>query len=482
MTLDSSVPPRDGSVFISYARADNEKPPHDDRIAGWVTFFWDQLRWELTTRGAKRAKLWLDRYEIDPAEAFTAKIEAAVKEAAVMVPIFSENWVQSEWCRAEVEGFARNHQDAGQRVVPIFKTELDRKLLPSIIQSENAKEGYKFYEVNSRGELHEFYWRGLKDIENYFLRLRDVALFIIAQMDRGNPIPVVQKPRSGRTAFVAQSTSELRDARQRLMNDLIGAGHSVVPDIDSLPDIAADYEAAIRVSLEHSELAVFLLAEQHGMTPSGGTELILDLQIRIAREVAAGGRNFSRVLWAPKWLPGLNDQKRDPFEVVARFGGLQPGEELFAEEVTNLSQWLRERMVPLSVLRDAEAGPILIIAADKADEDAVFDLANLLQGLDRRILPLESDAALPSPEGTSTPSAVVIWGNAESAVIDSCLARLPKNWQMICLLLPGGDERAKRRFFREAVLSEKLPSLPTDRKGARALLERLELLPEGQEP
>ena len=84
------LPSRAGTVFISYARADDEKPPHDDTAQGWVTFLWDQLRWELTTRGAKQAKLWLDRYQIDPAESFTPKIEAAVKEAAVILPILSE--------------------------------------------------------------------------------------------------------------------------------------------------------------------------------------------------------------------------------------------------------------------------------------------------------------------------------------------------------------------------------------------------------
>lgn len=49
----SSPPSRDGSVFISYARADDQKPPFEDAIEGWVTFFWDQLRFELTDRVAQ---------------------------------------------------------------------------------------------------------------------------------------------------------------------------------------------------------------------------------------------------------------------------------------------------------------------------------------------------------------------------------------------------------------------------------------------
>jgi hypothetical protein len=50
-----------GTVFISYARADAVKPPFDKATKGWVTFFWHQLRWELTNAGLPEAKLWLDR-------------------------------------------------------------------------------------------------------------------------------------------------------------------------------------------------------------------------------------------------------------------------------------------------------------------------------------------------------------------------------------------------------------------------------------
>jgi|CXWL01.1.fsa_nt_gi hypothetical protein len=62
--IDSTPSSSDHSVFISYARADNEPP--DSETKGWVSFFWDQLRYELTDRGAAEAKLWLDRYQIDP--------------------------------------------------------------------------------------------------------------------------------------------------------------------------------------------------------------------------------------------------------------------------------------------------------------------------------------------------------------------------------------------------------------------------------
>jgi hypothetical protein len=65
MTAGPELQKYAGTVFISYARADDVKPPFDKTTKGWVTFFWHQLRWELTNAGLPEAKLWLDRYEIE---------------------------------------------------------------------------------------------------------------------------------------------------------------------------------------------------------------------------------------------------------------------------------------------------------------------------------------------------------------------------------------------------------------------------------
>jgi TIR domain len=469
------TPPREGTVFISYARADNQQPPHDDAAQPWVTFFWDNLRWELTSRGAKGAKLWFDRYQIDPAEAFTPKIKAAVREAKLIVPVFSENWAQSQWCREEVEEFARAHNDAGERLVPIFKDELDRELLPPLMKGDDAKEGYRFFAVDPRGEVHEFYWRGLQNRDEYFKILKHIAHFIIDRLDIVSSVTTdTSLPATGRTVFLAESAKELRDARQRLVNDLAGAGHAVVPDIDTLPDTAAGYEAAIRAALGQAEMAVFLLGDNRGVTPEGGSEPILDLQLRLARK----RRRLPRVFWAPKWLPGNASTKRDPFEVASRFGGLKASEELFGEEVTDLSKWLRDRLAA-EAQPSTTGGPglVLIAAADTADEAAAFDLARLLQGVGRRVLPLAPSDPVPSTEHGALPRLLILWGAAEVAAIDVCLRRLPTAPPQICLLLSGGDEGAKSRFFREGVLAQKLQNLPADQPSARALLEQLEILP-----
>jgi hypothetical protein len=283
---------RDGTVFISYARADNLEPPMPNAPSGWVTFFWDQLRWELTDRGAKRAKLWLDRYEIEPAERFTKKIEDAVREAKLIVPVLSENWVGSDWCRREIETFGECRPDAVDRIVPVVKNEPRRETLPELLRGPNAREGYRFFVQDPSGEVREFYWRGLQDEKAYFEILKRIARFIIEQLGEDLPERLPQPtPNNGRTVYVAVAARELRDARQRLVNDLTGAGFAVVPAEDDLPDTAEDCAKAVRDALVRAELAVHLLGENPGadkhklLVPVAGiVGLIADDKRKFGRE------------------------------------------------------------------------------------------------------------------------------------------------------------------------------------------------------
>jgi hypothetical protein len=56
MTAGPELQKYGGTVFISYARADDVKPPFDKATNGWVTFFWHQLRWELTNAGLPKGQ------------------------------------------------------------------------------------------------------------------------------------------------------------------------------------------------------------------------------------------------------------------------------------------------------------------------------------------------------------------------------------------------------------------------------------------
>ena len=154
-------------MFISYARADDKQPPFDDTVQGWITFFWQHLRWELTDRGLAHVDLWRDRYEIDPNEQFTKKIEAALNAAKLVIMILSPNWPQSPWCLAEATYFAGLHPDAIEKTILVKKLELPPgiKLPDEVKKILENREGYKFFEKDTSGYVKDFHWRGLQNRE-----------------------------------------------------------------------------------------------------------------------------------------------------------------------------------------------------------------------------------------------------------------------------------------------------------------------------
>jgi hypothetical protein len=489
MVAGAEVAALGGTVFISYARADDERPPFDDTAQGWVTFFWHQLRFELTNAGVHQADLWLDRYEIEPAEDFTKKIETALHDAKLLILILSPNWAQRPWCLREITHFAELRSDAGQKTVIVKKLDLPSQIsLPQQVREiVESREGYKFFVKEPTGDIREFYWRGLQDQKAYYGVLLKIARWIAGQLSLNEalPSPPPARPSKGKAIYLAAPADELRDAWQRLANDLEGSGFDVLPAKDRLPDTAQAAEAAVRDALAKAVLSVHLLGESEGVKPDGSGETIARLQLRLARERVSEAGVFPRILWAPKWLTDRSKGKRDPFEVVQRFGGLGPGEEVYAEEVTDLSQWLRGRLdreeeklrlgVPVDKdmpVASSKARPLLIASADPDDDELVTALANRLQSPEIKVhLLFAGDPPVPGES-----AAIVPWGKADLSAISALLGAL-EPLKPIVIRLPGGDEAAKRRFFREGIYSERVDALPTDRKSGRDLLVRLEILP-----
>src|SRR5262249_36777742 len=160
---DTAAPPAyTGTVFLSYARADDEKPPFEQTGSnwGWVEFFWQNLRWELTYRGLHQAKLWLDRYNIDATEDFTEEIEKALRGARLIITVVSTNWIQRPWCVRELREFVNLHSADG--IVLVKKEELPPDAMPVPLRN---RVGYRFFVTDATGEVREFYYRGAWDKE-----------------------------------------------------------------------------------------------------------------------------------------------------------------------------------------------------------------------------------------------------------------------------------------------------------------------------
>jgi hypothetical protein len=465
-----------GSVFISYAHLDDERPPGRDDVAGWVTYFWGELRFELTQVGVGRAALWLDRYQIEKAEKFTPKIEAALADARVILPILSPNWADRDWCKKEVTRFTEQQvegRDLENDVVPVFKTEIPPTVKHNLPPILLERQGYEFFRREPTGRLSEFYWRGLRNELDYLELVKEIALRI---RDRfyvdPPPSPEPIRAARGRTVFVAVPTDELRDAWLRLVNDLRADGFTVLPMDDRLPDTAAKVEEEVCSALRLADLAVYLLGESDGVIPVGGTEGIVRQQLGLARTLALAGQPLPRILWAPKWLPDAQVGKRDPFKVIGRYDGLKEGEQVYAEPVTELSQWLRDLLGPRGAA-PSTLPSVFIAGVTCADDQHVGMLANALQLAGRDVEALFAGA--PTPARPAQPGMVLLaWGDADEAALVARLEALESLGRRAVLRLPGADEAARARFFRKGIVSLPMRDLPADRAAALALLRQLE--------
>lgn len=329
----STFNPDSQFIYISYVRADDQRPP-DDKTKGWVTFFCDQLRFELTSRGAKQAKLWLDRYQIEPMENFTTEVVEALEQARFMLIIISNNWLQRDWCQQELERFCQIHKDAEDRLILIYKDKVDRELLPSFVQ---AYEGYQFYKVTTSDQIEEFYWRGLKNKNAYHNLIKKIAENIIYKLETAqqSEVPPTSETTLRRTVFVALTASDLRDARQRLVLDFKQAGIQVLPDdtTEHILETADELEQLVNNALSRAELTIHLLGDRRGITLEGCTEPIVDYQIRRARETT-----LPRIFWIP------NREKFDSF--MGRIGTLAANEKIYGVSILTLSRMVRKRLMP----------------------------------------------------------------------------------------------------------------------------------------
>jgi hypothetical protein len=266
----------------------------------------------------------------------------------------------------------------------------------------------------------------------------------------------------------------MRDAWQRLVNDLVAAGHEVVPSDGRLPEEAADAADAVRAGMARAAMIIHLIGEREEPARAGSSETLVDLQIRLSREHNAGSKPIPTIFWAPKWLPDHAAGKRDPFQVLARFGAVRAGEHVYGEEVTDLSQWLRSRLQPDGA-RQARQISLCVVAASAEDDGYVNQLANRLQASDIRVRPTyagEFPAGRPSED-----IALVVWGAAAGGAIRKIVDDLTAAGRRVFVLrLPGGDQQAKSIFFVAGVIAEDLPALPSDRRTARQLLEQLEIV------
>jgi hypothetical protein len=337
-------------IFISYAHIDDD--PLDD-VKGWVTSLHERLKKRLTQLLGAEVKIWWDQRQ-QGNQYLVGMIGESISNTLLLVSVVTPRYVNSVWCRAEVREFSvRTDQTGGilignqPRVFKVVKTPVRSEQQPDEL---GGLLSYDFYEVDANGILREFRQEigPNKDLK-YWAVFEDLAQAIVRAMEsaqlRSNAPPDTSELPLAKKVYLAQTTSDLRDERDRIKRELMHRGFYVLPDGDLPIDRAEDFEDSVRRHVERCALSIHLIGASYGSIPEGEEERsVVRWQNEIAAERSRTDAEFARLIWMPPGLQGKGPRHEKLIEDLRT--NVPAGTELLETSIEDLKTRILEKLIP----------------------------------------------------------------------------------------------------------------------------------------
>lgn len=436
-------------IFISYARDDDVPPPDQADRKGFVTFLDESVRYEFRDLGPERPTIWRDTRRIADGDQFTPEIEEALKNASFLLVVLSPNWMASKWCRRELDTFAKYHGSDGlrERIIVVSKRYVDPDRRPSLLQGQS---GFAFFVRSADvGEIVtdlEFFDRGEARDKRYWDKLNELVAFLLRRKPPAPPPPPYQP--TGRIIYVAKPASDMRAGYDRIVSELVGKGHTVVPaPSDEIPLGSA--VAVIDDALSNAEISVHLLGEKAGEAPEDQAPLVkLQLERAAAKAAKDSGATFHRIIWAPSlWpvqpdaAPSLRETTRRPLDVLDKFDSQFAGDKVEGDSLSKFVDFLNQHLIVIvppraSVAAFSEINGSARLYLYHSQEDTEYAL-NLAQALQQR----QMEALLPAFDGPDADiksfngkqlaecdAVILCWASASEVWVRAYASGL-RNWQ-----------------------------------------------------
>lgn len=367
--------PHKYDIFISYGHLDDEDPAGD--VKGWVDLLVERLPRLISNNLGYMPAIWRDERTLHGNDLLTAAISEGVTTSLLLIPIVSPRYVQSDWCRRELEAFCNSSAPAGapafrSRIFKVIKTPLLFHLAKQEPESLRELIGYSFYEMDGDMPV-EFgaevvptkdprYWSALRrlawDVSNMLVMLKHAndssAPAVTKTTPAAPPVsitPSVGNTRNGTKKFVylAETTSDLAGEREQVRDELRQRGYGVLPE-EKLP--AAELQqiqTTVNQSLSRCALSVHLIGKRYGSTPEDDPRSLVCIQEELAAQRGASDTTFSRLLWMP---PGLTTPPQEITDARQKefVTGLQnrvgAGAELLQTSIEDLKTRIVEKLSP----------------------------------------------------------------------------------------------------------------------------------------
>jgi hypothetical protein len=387
-------------IFISYTHLDNERLHDSDR--GWIDLLHQRLEIRLAQLLGENPKIWRDP-KLSGNDDFADRLMAKLSGAASLVSVLSPRYLKSEWCRRELGEFhmllsqsAGVTIDGKSRIFKVIKTPINRGEHPEETQKSL---GYEFYEIDpTTNRFREFGYALKQDYDQrYWNKLEDLAQDIKDLIERGRlspgMTPATSIQPSGKTIFLAETTSDLNEQRDRIRRELLLNGHRVSPH-KPLP-LNRRIREEVKSCLAESQISVHFIGADYGVVPEGESVSVVELQYELARE-RNGQNGFSPILWMPKDL-GSSDERQQKFiELVLNSNG-----DLLSDRLEGLKDFIHAKLNPpkaateqkLPTNGNGSHDPKLVyLICDQPDYNTIAPIEEYLFQLGFEVSSLASDA------------------------------------------------------------------------------------------
>jgi hypothetical protein len=365
-------------VFVSYAHRDNRT---FGRAEGWVVTFDTNLR-EALSHKLKRGQpdIWRDQ-RLSSSDPFSATIRAAVTQAATLLVILSDNYLESAWCQEELALFLDATKSTGGHTGRLFLVCLDAVEYTRWPAAFHHLLGVQFYEqanvdapANTLGTplAHDpgerLYWQRLDDLSrelaNKLLQMPQ-ASESVAAAPGPQDAPASPPPTGAPAVFLAETTPDLDEVRDTIRRYLQQASLRVLPETyyDRTP---AAFRSSMEADLAQSLLFVQVLGPYAGRKTSDLPKGYEGLQLDVAE-----ARDLPVLRWHAPELEVT--AARDP-ELLARAPVMvMPLEELMREIVKAFSK--QQAAQKMSTIEGD--GALVLVNAKSCDEQAVQTLLQM---------------------------------------------------------------------------------------------------------
>ena len=383
------VPGCKHDIFVSYASVDNQHQP------GWVTELVRALRIQLDALLGRTGAcdIWWDRTSIDEAASLEDQIGASLRDAAIMVVVLSQGYVDSAWCTKERRFFLdamRSRPDSDRRtfLVDIGYLEVDDR--PKEFRDFT---GFEFSESDGSGNRLPLGFP-VPDIDKdrpFNLQVHKLAKRISDRLKelRGSAEPQNPTPQSPerdepqeakqprRTVFLAEVTDDLDEKRNEVIEYLDQAKLDVVP-VAAYPTSQAECQTAIESHVSQSAVFAQLLGPLPGkkLTGADNPKTVACLQFDCAK--AAG---LPVVQWRND-IPDVNAiQDADHRELLTGTDVWETPFEAFKQEIVRLATPMPDQSTPQRKASASTGLPFVFVNTGVEDLELAEELAAILSGL-----------------------------------------------------------------------------------------------------